>query len=312
VLLPSPGALLALALVAGAAQAAEPPPVPRCAATPRIDLTADATGQASEVCVSPDETTTFVFDASLAAGAVEVQPEGRLADWAPGKEGLTLHVIPRGDFLPGERVRVTVRFADGAAPASATFWLVGHAASGARRVEVFRQPRSADVLKREKDEAQAEARQCQEDKARLLAERKEPGGLMGAAWLERKGEVESKGIWEELKRHPANALRTENAKSYSHPGSLVVRLQLANPGAEPWLVAGAVLKDSTGAEVELSAWQASAIAPGALGFVVVGAEREPGQLACPCTLKLWEAQGPRTVTLGNVTFPLGKQAPARE
>ena len=71
------------------------------------------------------------------------------------------------------------------------------------------------------------------------------------------------------------------------------------------------MKDSTGAEAELSAWQASAIAPGALGFVV-GAEREPGQLACPCTLKLWEAQGPRTVTLGNVTFPLGKQAPARE
>jgi uncharacterized protein (TIGR02268 family) len=249
---------------------------------------------------------------------VEVQPEGRLADWVPGKEGLTLHVIPRGDFLPGERVKVTVRFADGAAPASATFWLVGHAARGARRVEVFRQPRPADVLKREKDEAQAEARQCQEDKARLLAERKEPGGLMGAAWLERKGDVESKGIWEELKPHPANALRTEKAKSYSqpngetHPGSMAIRLRLANPGAESWTVAGAVLKDTTGAEVELSAWQASAIAPGALGFLVVGAEREPGQLACPCTLKLWEAEGPRTVTLGNVTFPSAKQGAARE
>ncbi|HEX5748809.1 MAG TPA: DUF2381 family protein [Archangium sp.] len=90
---------------------------------------------------------------------------------------------------------------------------------------------------------------------------------------------------------------------------MAVRLQLLNPGAEPWTVAGAVLKDATGAEeVELSAWQVSAIAPGAMGFVVVGAEREPGQLACPCTLKLWEAQGPRTVTLGNVTFPAGEQA----
>jgi uncharacterized protein (TIGR02268 family) len=270
------------------------------------------------VCVSPDETTTFVFDASLAAGAVEFQPESRLADWAPGKEGLSLYVIPRADYLPGERVRVTVRFADGAAPASATFWLVGHAASGTRRVGVFRHPRSADVLKKEKDEAQAEARQCQEDKARLLAERKEPGGLMGAAWLEREKDVESKVIWATLKHHPANALQAERAKSYSqpkgvtHPGSMVVRLQLANPGAEPWTAAGAVLKDSTGAEVELSAWQASAIAPGALGSVVVGAEREPGQLACPCNLKLWEAEGPRTVTLGNVTFPPAKQGAARE
>jgi uncharacterized protein (TIGR02268 family) len=275
-------------------------------------LTADATGQASEVCVSPDETTTFVFDASLAAGAVEFQPEGRLADWAPGQEGLSLYVIPRADYLPGERVKVTVRFADGAAPATATFWLVGHAASGTRRVGVFRQPRPADVLKREKDEAQAEARQCQEDKARLLAERKEPGGLMGAAWLEREEEVESEEISDGLKHHAANALRAKQAKSYSHLGSMAVRLQLLNPGAEPWTAAGAVLKDVRGAEVELSAWQASAIAPGALGFIVVGAEREPGQLACPCTLKLWEAQGPRTVTLGNVTFPRGKQAPARE
>ncbi|QRK10564.1 DUF2381 family protein [Archangium violaceum] len=125
---PSPGALLALALLSGAAQAAEPPPVPRCAATPRIDVSADSTGQASEVCVRPDEPTAFVFDSRLAAGAVEFQPEGRLADWAQGKESLTLHVIPRGDYLPGERVKVTVRFADGAAPENATFWLVGHAA----------------------------------------------------------------------------------------------------------------------------------------------------------------------------------------
>jgi len=92
---------------------------------------------------------------------------------------------------------------------------------------------------------------------------------------------------------------------------MAVRLRLANPGAEPWTVAGAVLKDSTGADVELSAWQASAIAPGAFGFVVVGAEGEPGQLACPCSLKLWEAQGPRTVTLGNITFPVrSKPLPA--
>jgi uncharacterized protein (TIGR02268 family) len=275
-------------------------------------LAADSTAQASEVCASPDETTTFVFDSRLAAEAVEFQPEGRLADWAQGKEGLSLHVIPKGDFLPGERVRVTVRFADGAAPASATFWLVGHAAKGTRRVEVFREPRPAGALKREAAEAQAEARRCQEDKARLLAERKEPGGLMGAAWLERGGEFQSKRIWETVKQHPANALRTEDARSYSHPGSVAIRLQLANAGAEPWTVAGAVLKDSTGAEVELSAWQESAIAPGALGFVVVGAEGESGQLACPCTLKLWEAQGLRTVILGSVTFLAVQQSPARE
>jgi len=73
-----------------------------------------------------------------------------------------------------------------------------------------------------------------------------------------------------------------------------------------------VLKDSTGAEVEFSPWQEAAIPPGVPGFVVVGAEREAEQLACPCTLKLWEAEGPRTVTLGNVTFPPVEQGGERE
>jgi hypothetical protein len=62
--------------------------------------------------------------------------------------------------------------------------------------------------------------------------------------------------------------------------------------------AGVVLRDSPGAEVELSIWQQSAIPTDPTGgFVVVGAEKAPEQLGCPYTLKLREAQGPRTVTL---------------
>jgi uncharacterized protein (TIGR02268 family) len=256
-----------------------------------------------EVCVSPDEPTTFIFDSRVVLGGVEFQPEGRLADWAPGQGGLSLHVIPRGNYLPGERVKLTVRFVDGAAPESASFWLVGHAAKGARRVDVFRKPHPADVLDKEKVEAQAEARQCQEDKARLLAEREAPGGLGGVAWLEREDPAASEDIWSQLKQHPANALFTNKTRSYSHTGSAAVGLSLINSGTEDWTAAGAMLKDSMGTEVEFSAWQSSAIAPRELGSVVVSAEMAPGQLGCPCTLKLWEAQGPRTVTLGNITFP---------
>lgn len=299
----SPGALLVLALFTGALQAAETPPIPRCSATSRIDLAAGSPAQAMEVCVSPDEPTTFVFDSRVVLGSVVFQPEGRLADWAPGQGGLSLHVIPRGNYLPGERVKLTVRFVDGSAPESASLWLVGHAAKGARRVDVFRKPHPADVLNQEKVEAQAEARQCQEDKARLLAEREAPGGLVGVAWLEREDPATSESIWSQLKQHAANALITEVARSYSHTGSAAVRIGLMNPGTEDWTAAGAMLKDSMGTEVELSTWQPSAIAPSKPGFVVVSAGLAPGQLGCPCTLKLWEAQGPRTVTLGNITFP---------
>ena len=66
-------------------------------------------------------------------------------------------------------------------------------------------------------------------------------------------------------------------------------------------------------DVALSAWQESAIPVGSRGgFVLVGTDKAPEQLGCPCTLKLWEGQGLRTITLGNITFPAVEEGPARE
>ncbi|QRK08026.1 DUF2381 family protein [Archangium violaceum] len=89
---------------------------------------------------------------------------------------------------------------------------------------------------------------------------------------------------------------------------MAVRLSLSNPGAEPWTLAGAALVDSAGEQVELARWPLAPIPANGAGAVVVGIEGERAQLGCPCTLKLWEAAGPRTVTLGNVTFPVSQQA----
>ena len=137
---------------------------------------------------------------------------------------------------------------------------------------------------------------------------------MGAAWLERAGVVASKYLRSRLKSSPADALEWDEVWSYSYtlagdtrPASVAVRLRLFNPGAEPWTLAGAALVDSTGEQVELATWQEAPIAANGAGTVVVGTPREQEQLACPCTLKLWEAQGPRTLTLGNVTFPAGSK-----
>ncbi|QRN99301.1 DUF2381 family protein [Archangium violaceum] len=295
-----------LTLLAGTAETAEPPRLPECSAASRVDLTTEP-NEAPLVCATPEEPVTFVFDSPLPPGAVAVESGNRSVSVAQGDDFVT--VYPKRGFLPTERVKLMVRFADGAAPESARFWLVGHAARGARRVEVFRHPRSADALEKEAAEAQAGANQCQEEKARLLTERKEPGGLMGAAWLERTVPMQSKDIWRQAKYNPDNALPTQAARSYSHPGSIAVKLRFLNPGTEPWTAEGAVLKDSAGASVELSVWQETAISSDTIGAIVVGAQREPGQLSCPCTLKLWEAQGTRTVTIGNVTFPAVKRNP---
>jgi len=76
VLPPSPGAVLLAALLAGAAQAAEPSPVPRCAATARFDLSAGSPEGAPEVCASADEPTAFVFDSRVAGGGGGVSASG--------------------------------------------------------------------------------------------------------------------------------------------------------------------------------------------------------------------------------------------
>ncbi len=131
---------------------------------------------------------------------------------------------------------------------------------------------------------------------------------MGAAWLAGAGVVASRPLGGQLKQHPANALGWDEVQSYSYtrtgeaqPASVAVRLSLSNPGAEPWTLAGAALVDSAGEEVELARWQEAPIPAKGAGAIVVGIEGERAQFGCPCTLKLWEATGLRTVTLGNVT-----------
>jgi hypothetical protein len=136
---------------------------------------------------------------------------------------------------------------------------------------------------------------------------------MGLAWLEGAGVMVSTSIRQSVTKPPANALRLVEARSYSytptgetHPASVAVRLGFSNPDAEPWTLAGAALVDSAGEQVELARWALAPIPANGAGAVVVGIEGERAQLGCPCTLKLWEATGPRTVTLEYVTFPEGK------
>jgi uncharacterized protein (TIGR02268 family) len=300
VLSPSIGVLLVFSFLHGVTGESERPHPPDCADTARVDLKQGSRALASGLCITSSEPITFVFDSPLMPGTVVVESGGRAPRVAQGDDLVTLY--PPQDMLPGERLKLTVRFADDAAPAGASFWLVGHSARGARRVEVFRHPRSADALQEEVVEARAEAHQCQEEKARLLAERQELGGLMGTAWLERTRSVGRKDLRPHVTQHDDSALTLVKAMGYSHAEMVAVRLELSNPSTEPWTVARAVLTNGTGTDIELSLGPASTIAPASVGVIVAGVERSPKSIKCPCTLELREAQGPRTFLLGNVTF----------
>jgi uncharacterized protein (TIGR02268 family) len=81
--------------------------------------------------------------------------------------------------MPGERFRLTVRFRDGAAPASAAFWLVVYAGQVEPLVEVYREKRTLESYQQQVQEKDSQLRQCQEDNERLMAEKESPGGLAG-------------------------------------------------------------------------------------------------------------------------------------
>jgi uncharacterized protein (TIGR02268 family) len=297
------GILLALVLLSGSVRAAEPERVADCASSFRVDLGDASTRAVHEVCVSPDQPTTLIFDSPLAWGAVKVEPEERLADWAQGREGRSVMVFPRADLLAGERVKLTVRFVGDAEPAWAEFWLVGHPSRGARRVEVFRHERPPDASWQEVAEARAEVRQCQQDKARLLAERGSPDGLMGIAWFEREQDSQWKALSRSLIRVPGSTLHSTKARSYRQAESVAVRVHLLNHASTPWRVAGAVLTDGSRRKLGLLVWQQEPLAPWGAGVVVAGARWASAPLRCPCELVLWEEGRARTVTLRQVTFP---------
>lgn len=86
------------------------------------------------MCISPGQTTAFSFDSQLAPGSVSVEEAERFTKVEPGPS--TLKLVPSEKVPIGRQLRVTVRFADGAAPSSAAFVLVAHAAQSASLVEV--------------------------------------------------------------------------------------------------------------------------------------------------------------------------------
>ncbi|HLM47358.1 MAG TPA: DUF2381 family protein, partial [Myxococcaceae bacterium] len=139
--LPLPTALLSLALLTTTPALAEATPATwEPVAVRHVELTADKAEQVHEVRISPLFTTTLVFNAPLLRGGVVLEErEGFrtvMVDEATGVVAL----LPSGVLSAGKRLSLTVRFAEGAVPASATFQLVVHPTRAESQVNVYRLP----------------------------------------------------------------------------------------------------------------------------------------------------------------------------
>ena len=135
--------------------------------------------EVGEVPIAPNFTTSFIFDTPV------VQREGfileereRFRQATLSEDGLLLTVLPSGDLPPGKRLKLTIRFADGALPTSVDLALVVSARAESQ-VEVYRRPRPGDSLQREAEQAKAGFQQCLTELERERVERGVPRGLTG-------------------------------------------------------------------------------------------------------------------------------------
>ncbi|WP_140793088.1 DUF2381 family protein [Myxococcus xanthus] len=271
----------------------------------RIELEPGDSGALREVAVSPGLSTVFLFDSELTREGVDLDGSGVFSNVDVGRT--TMRLVPSGKVLPGEKFRVSVRFSDGAAPPGASFLLVVHPARADNLVEVYRNKRTVESYQQEARESRAETLRCQEEIARLVSEHDAPEGLAGLLAI---GGIDVNGVdgrivTKTVSSDPRNALHPFKVHSFRSTGRVALEVLLGElRGERPWTAIGAALRRSPGTDLKvLRVWQDSPIASGGTGRVVIEAEATPESTRGSFSLKLWESDGARTVTISNVTFP---------
>jgi uncharacterized protein (TIGR02268 family) len=303
----SPAALLALALLVGATATAQPRAVPCATGTRRLELKLAPTGELPELCIGPGVSTTLLFyGAELLGNGVTVEGRERFTLVDPGST--TLRLVPSEGVVPGERLRLTVRFRDGAAPASAAFWLVVFPGQVEPFVEVYREKRTLESYQQEVREKDTQLRQCQEDNARLLAENKSPGGLTGllATGLMGDDGIPPKNLTFSIGKAPGNFVAVARAYTYRSSSTVAVVLTLnATEVVQPWQAVRAELVGPGHRTLRVRRpWQYEPLTEGAKDRrVVIEADATEEETRGSFTLKVSNEDGTRSITLSGVTFP---------
>ncbi|HLM44499.1 MAG TPA: DUF2381 family protein, partial [Myxococcaceae bacterium] len=281
---------------------------PRGTANERdLELTPDSARQQPEVRISPGRATTLVFDAPLLPGGVQVDDE-RLVTLAVNESRSLVTLLPSDSMSADKPLSLTVRFADGAEPESATFRLVPHPGAE-RQVRVYRQPRSAESYKQEARQERDRAERCEAELERIQTEQQHPEGLVGpfGAGLVGRGEgLQEKTLTRSITQRSGEPIRVIDSYSYraGQASRVVVELWVEHTGHQPWTLEGAELMNTEGTRLHvLRVWPSRPIGPGDSRQLVVEAEATKEQSRGTFLLEMKEAGGAGTVTVRGVTFP---------
>ncbi|MGZ3459694.1 MAG: DUF2381 family protein [Archangium sp.] len=255
------------------------------------------------VCVAPEVSTTLRFDTPLLVDRTVL--EGSEVSFTPTPTGMTLEATR--NLTEGERRKLTVYFADGKEPSSATFILVGQGSGKPRQVNVFRRPRTAASFRQEAQEQRQRAEVCEQQLARR-SEQEAPPALLER--LLRRGSATGLTLQWRAVELPAGQrdgltvlnISTTRVEVEEGQREAAVRLRLRNSGTVAWTVEGASLTAGEGqALVGVRVLSGASLPSGVTRDLDVVVGPTPRELTGTYTLKLWG--GGHELTLENITFP---------
>jgi len=255
----------------------------------RVELPLLGSGAVPEVRTAAGYLTVLEFDSPLECEALAV--EGRESQFALLEcNTRTLVLKPSVGLVAGERLLMTVGFADGQLPAKAVLALVGHPAEVDGQLQVIRQPLSSEAL-----QARLEA---------ALA-RCEASGLTRAVLS---GAVDEQGVtverltanvhWNGLEGAPLSTQR-----AYRSSKQLVVVIRLRLPLGNPaWAPGEARLLSARHVIVRrVPVWMdVGPLEPGQTGVLVVEVDRHSEDVGQFFSLEVREKDGERGVLIERV------------
>jgi len=286
--------LLTTVLLTGAAAAQQPRPTPLLR---QKSVTLPVSAQDAMVRVARGTLTTLTFDSALASKGVQLTGRDTHFERVVSEER-TLTLKPKVELKPGERLLLSVRFADGAAPQEATFELVAAGDEVDASVEVVRRARNVEAL-----EAALAATQAQ--LATLQARYGEggPESAVLAGWL-----TEDILVMPLATREPpgnASGLRVKRGFAYRTRQWALVVIELSNgPGARPWALGEVRLTSSRGAPVKVLSARLDKphLASGGEGLLLVRTETPWWKSDEKLRLELRDEEGGRPLPLDGMVF----------
>ncbi|HYO55900.1 DUF2381 family protein [Archangium sp.] len=245
-----------------------------------------------EVRVAANVATYLRFDAPIDRASVEVEGRAtRFRQVDPGERTLTLE--PAVEPGPGEKVRVRVRYKDGAAPAYATFSLVSHPTLVDKEVEVVRRPRTIEALEAALAEKEAELT--------ALRAASGPARLVFSGRLDLSG-VQGRRI-EKIPNDTRSGLKVAWGEGYRAGSWALALVHVRNlPGQKPWGPGKARLTraDDTPVKVLSVDMNQARLAPGEEGSVAVETEAPFWSVDDTFRLELLDENGGRLLLIPEV------------